>query len=115
MKNMINEIPTYYDLKYAESSKIFEAEQIKGLSPDEIQKAESFYKLITEKLENGETIDEGILGSIAGGIVGGLAGPVIMKSICKILGINEMGPLGSLLCSRLVTTSVGVVLGNKVN
>ena len=30
-----------------------------------------------------------------------------MKAICKALGVDEKGPLGSLLTSRLVLTAIG--------
>lgn len=107
----MKEIPTYYDLKYAETSKIFEAEHIKGLSPDEISEGEKLYHDLVEKLENGEEIDEGLLGSIIGGATGLLIGPAIGKAICKVLGIDEKGHFGKLLTSRLVTTALGIALG----
>ena len=107
----MKEIPTYYDLKYAKTSKIFEAEQIQGLSPDQIQEGERVYKLLVEKLENGEDVDEGFLGALAGGAVGALVGPAIGKAICKVLGIDPAGALGKLMTSRLVTTALGITLG----
>jgi hypothetical protein len=106
-------IPTYYDLKYSNSSKIFEAEEIKDLSPDQIQEGEKAYNTILEKLKNGETIDEGLLGSLVGGAAGALIGPAIGKAICRALGIDEKGVLGTMLCSRLVTTSIGIAVGNR--
>lgn len=107
----MKEIPTYYDLKYAESSMIFEAEQIKDLSPDKIEEAEDFYNKVVEKLEKGEELDEGLLGALAGGAVGALVGPAIGKAICKVLGIDEKGHLGKLMTSRLVTTALGIAIG----
>ena len=107
----MKEFPTYLDLKYAKGSKIFEAEQIKGMSPEQIQEAEKAYNLLVEKLQNGEEIDEGIFGAIIGGGLGMLAGPAIGKAICSVLGIKEDGPLGKLFTSRLVTTAMGVALG----
>ena len=106
-------IPTYYDLKYSSSSKIFESEEIKGLTPDQIQEGEKAYKLILEKLKNGEDLDEGILGAFIGGAAGALAGPAIGRAICRALGIDEKGVLGTMLTSRLVTTSIGIALGNR--
>ena len=106
-------IPTYYDLKYSNSSKIFESEEIKGLTPDQIQEGEKAYNIILEKLKNGEDLDEGLLGSLIGGAGGFLLGPAIGKAICKTLGIDEKGILGTMLCSRLVTTSLGIALGNR--
>ena len=107
----MKEIPTYYELKYNSTSKIFEAEQIKGLSPNEINEAEKIYKQLIEKLEKGEDIDEGLLGALTGGVVGALVGPTIGKAICRVLGIDEKGHLGKLLTSRLVTTALGIALG----
>ena len=109
-------IKTFYDIKYESGSKIFEAEKIDGfekLTPDQIQEGEKFYHLLVEKLQKGEEIDEGLLRAVAGGAIGLLAGPAIGKAICKALSIDEKGVLGTLLCSRLVTTSLGIALGLK--
>lgn len=105
------EFPSYYDLLYRSSSKIFESEKIKNLTPNQIQEAEKFYYKLVEKLEKGEELDEGVLGAIAGGVVGALVGPAIGKAICRVLGIDEKGHLGKLLTSRLVTTALGIALG----
>lgn len=105
------ELLTYYDMKYASTSKIFEAEQIKGLTPDQIQEGEKLYNTLVEKLEKGENIDEGLLGAIVGGAAGALVGPAIGKAICRVLGIEENGTLGKLMTSRLVTTALGIALG----
>jgi uncharacterized protein YcfJ len=102
---------TYYDIKYENSSKIFESELIKDLSPDQIQEAEKTYAMIVEKLNKGEEIDEGLLGSIVGGAAGFLIGPAIGKAMCTALGIKEDGVLGKLLTSRLVTTAMGIAIG----
>lgn len=107
----MKEFPTYYDVKYANSSKIFESEQIKGLSPDQILEAENMYNVLVEKLEKGEAIDEGLFGALVGGTVGALVGPTIGKAICSVLGVKEDGPLGKLLTSRLVSAAMGVTLG----
>jgi len=107
----MKELPTYYDLKYAQTSKIFEAEEIQGMAPDQIQEAEKAYAILVEKLENGEEIDEGLLGALAGGVVGALIGPAIGKAICKVLGIDQKGVMGKLMTSRLVTTALGIALG----
>ena len=105
------EIPSYYDIKYAQSSKIFEAHEVMGVSPEQLQEAEKAYYTILEKLNNGEEVDEGFLSSLAGGTVGFLAGPAIGRAICRALGIDEGGNLGKLLTSRLVTTAIGIALG----
>jgi len=107
----MKQFPTYNDLKYSKSSAIFESELIKDLSPQQIQDAENAYNILVEKLQKGEPIDEGILGTIVGGGLGLLAGPAIGKAICSVLGIKEEGPLGKLLTSRLVTTAMGIALG----
>lgn len=104
-------LPTYYDIKYASSSRIFEAEEVQGSSAEQIKEAEKVYDEIVEKLEAGEEIDEGLLGGLAGGAVGALAGPAIGKAICKVLGIDPKGNLGRLLTSRLVTTALGYAIG----
>jgi len=102
---------TYYEIKYSNSSKIFESEEIKDLLPDQIQAGEAAYYAIIEKLEKGENIEEGFLGGLIGGGIGMLAGPAIGRAICHVLGIKEDGALGKLLTSRLVTTAMGVALG----
>ena len=104
-------IPTYLELKLANSSKIFESEEIRGLSPDQIKLAENTFHKLVESLEKGEDIDEGLLGGLIGGGVGALVGPTIGRALCKVLGIDEQGHLGKLLTSRLVTTAMGFTLG----
>ena len=104
-------IPTYLDIKRAESSKIFEAEEIRGATDEELNEAEKTYEELVRRLENGEEIDEGLLGGLAGGAVGALAGPAIGRAICKVLGIDPKGNLGRLLTSRLVTTALGYAVG----
>lgn len=105
------ELLTYYDFKYQSSSKIFEGEEIKNLNPSEIKEAEATYFSIVEKLEKGEELDEGLLGSLVGGAAGALIGPAIGRAICKVLGIDTKGHLGKLMTSRLVTTAMGIALG----
>lgn len=104
-------LPTYSELKYQNSSRIFEAKEVQGLSESEIKEAEKKYQEIVEKLMNEEEIEEGFLGGLIGGAAGALAGPAIGRAICKALKIDEKGPLGKLLTSRLVTTAVGIALG----
>lgn len=110
----MKEFPTYYDLKRSDKkleSKIFEAEQIKNLSEEEIKEAEDFYNALVERLEKGEELDEGFWSAVAGGAAGALIGPAVGKAMCSVLGIKIDGPLGKLLTSRLVTTAMGVALG----
>jgi hypothetical protein len=109
--NEKDNIPTFFDLKYALSSKIFEAEEVMNTTPEQLQEAEKAYYTILDKLNKGEEIDEGFLGALAGGAVGALAGPSIGRAICRALGIDENGNLGKLLTSRLVTTAIGIALG----
>lgn len=68
---------------------------------------------LTEAKNNNMPLDEGLFGSIFGGLVGATAGPAIMKAVCKVLGIDENGSMGSLLTSRLVLTGLGAILGWK--
>lgn len=60
-----------------------------------------------------ELIDEGLLGSLVGGVIGATAGKSIMQCVCKALGINESGSLGSMLTSRMVLTAVGTQMGYR--
>jgi hypothetical protein len=108
----MTEFPTYLDIKLANTSKIFESEEIIGLTSEEIQEGEKNYNILLEKIQNGEEIDEGLLSSIVGGAAGFLLGPSIGKILCSVLGIKEEGVLGKLLTSRLVTTAMGVALGH---
>jgi hypothetical protein len=107
----MKEIPTFYEMKFAESSKIFESEDVMSLTPEQLNEAEQFYYKLVEKLEKKEELDEGLLGAIIGGAAGALVGPAIGKAICRILSIDENGHLGKLLTSRLVTTAMGLALG----
>lgn len=109
--NEAEEIPTYLDFKYALSSKIFEAQEVAGSTPEQLQAAEDTYNKIVESLQKGEEIDEGLLGALAGGAVGVLAGPAVGRAICSVLGIDPKGTLGRLLTSRLVTTALGYAIG----
>lgn len=107
----MEKFPTYNDLKFTNKSKIFEAEEIKGLSIEQIEEAEKAYNVLVEKLQKGEEVDEGLLGSIVGVAGGALLGPSIMKAITKALGIQENSPLYNLLTSKLILASIGYVLG----
>jgi hypothetical protein len=107
----MEDILTYYELKAFKPSKIFESEYTKDLTTPEILEGEQFYTNLVEKLQNGEDIEEGFFGAVAGGMAGALVGPAIGKAVCKVLGIEENGPLGKLLTSRLVSIAIGASLG----
>lgn len=104
-------LPTFNDIKYKKSSSIFEAHEIEGLNPIQINEAEQAYGQILDKINKGEELEEGFLSGLLGGAVGATVGPAIGRAICSVLGINENGTLGKLLTSRLVTTAMGIALG----
>jgi hypothetical protein len=66
---------------------------------------------LQEAKENGIPLEEGLLGGLIGGVAGATFGPSVMKAVCKALGIDERGPLGSLMTSRLILTAVGAKVG----
>lgn len=68
---------------------------------------------LQECKENNVPIDEGLFKAIFGGLGGATIGPPIMKGICKVLGIDERGSMGSLMTSRLTLTALGAYLGWK--
>ena len=61
--------------------------------------------------ENNTPINEGLFSAILGGITGVTFGPAIMKSLCKILGVDPKGQFGSLLTSRLVLGALATEVG----
>lgn len=68
---------------------------------------------LQEAKDNNIPVEEGLVGAIIGGVTGAALGPKVMKAICKALGINESGPLGNLMTSRLILTAVGTSVGWK--
>lgn len=74
---------------------------------------DSLIKRLQECKENNTPIDEGLFKAIFGGIGGATIGPPLMKGVCKVLGIDEKGSMGSLMTSRLTLTSLGAYLGWK--
>lgn len=68
---------------------------------------------LQEAKENNVPIEEGIIGAVVGGLAGATFGPKVMKAVCKALGVDEKGPFGSLLTSRLILTAVGTSMGWK--
>lgn len=105
---------------------LFEGVDTSKMNVNDIIKAKKLYNYIVEsaeiaKKENIEleqVIDnqvlEGLFGSILGGISGAVIGPSISKAICHVLGIDEKGLLGSLICSRVVLAALGGQLGYKL-
>ena len=81
---------------------------------EEEQLVQSLLESVESSKTPGQAIEEGILGGIVGGIAGATLAPAIMKTICKILGIQENGTLGQLLTSKLVLGAMGAQLGLKV-
>lgn len=68
---------------------------------------------LQEAKENDVPLEEGLLGAVVGGLAGATFGPKVMKAVCKALGVDEKGPFGSLLTSRLILTAVGTSVGWK--
>ena len=68
---------------------------------------------LQEAKENDIPLEEGIIGAVVGGLAGATFGPKVMKAVCKALGVDEKGPFGSLLTSRLILTAVGTSVGWK--
>ena len=56
-------------------------------------------------------IDEGMFSALLGGAAAAGFGPAVMRAICNALGIDERGPLGNLMCSRLILGTVGATMG----
>ena len=86
---------------------------------DEIQLNESEERMINEaaekiaeKIKNGETVDEGLFGSVVGGLTGVAIGPAIGRAICQALGITS-GLLYNLFNSRVFTSAVAAYIGYK--
>lgn len=86
---------------------------------DEIQLNESEERMINEaaeiiaeKIKSGETVDEGLFGSVVGGLTGAAIGPAIGRAICQALGITS-GLLYNLFNSRVFTSAVAAYIGYK--
>jgi cation transporter-like permease len=101
---------TYYDVKAANSSRIFESEEVMGMTATEISEAERLHDEIMKMIKEGN-VDEGLFGSLVGATAGALVGPAIGRAVCRALGVDENGALGKLLTSRLVTAAMGAALG----
>ena len=75
---------------------------------------EEIIQKLNEAKENGTPIDEGILGAIGGAVLGTAFGPKLGGAICKALGIDQKGALGSLITSRLVMGAIGTTMGWRI-
>lgn len=82
------------------------------LNESEMKKVNEAAEMIAEKIKSGETVDEGLFGTVVGGLTGVTIGPAIGRAICKALGITS-GLLYDLFNSRLFTTAVAAYIGFK--
>lgn len=80
---------------------------------EEQQAYDNLIQILQEAKANNTPIDEGLGKAILGGLAGATVGPAIMRAVCRVLGINETGPMGNLMTSRLVLTAMGGYLGWK--
>lgn len=60
-----------------------------------------------------ENLTEGLFGALVGGAAGMTVLPTIMKGLCKVLGVDDKGVLGTTLTSRLVLTTLCAHIGWK--
>lgn len=80
---------------------------------EEQQAYDNLIQILQEAKANNTPIDEGLGKAILGGLAGATVGPMIMKGVCSVLGINENGALGNLMTSRVILTALGGYLGWK--
>ena len=80
---------------------------------EEQQAYDNLIQILQEAKANNTPIDEGLGKAILGGLAGATVGPMIMKGVCDVLGINENGALGNLMTSRVILTALGGYLGWK--
>ena len=100
---------------------LFEGIDLSQYTPEEIMESKKVYDYIVEAnniakqegipFEN--VMDEGLFSSLITGAVSATVGQSIMKAICKCLGIDEKGTLGSLLTSKIVLAAMGAELGYR--
>ena len=100
---------------------LFEGIDLSQYTPEQIMESKKVYDYIVEANEIAkqegvpfeEVMDEGLFGALIGGAVSATVGQSIMKAICKCLGIDEKGTLGSLLTSKIVLAAMGAELGYR--
>ena len=80
---------------------------------EEQQAYDNLIQILQEAKANNTPIDEGLGKAILGGLAGATVGPMVMKGVCSVLGINENGALGNLMTSRVILTALGGYLGWK--
>ena len=91
----------------SDNNTLYEGLDLTQYTPKQIMDSKKLYNYIVES-------DEGIFSSLVGMAAGATIGPSIMKAVCKVLGIDERGTLGSLLTSRVVLAAMGSQLGFQV-
>lgn len=87
------------------------ANNMDNIQINESQLYDELIKNLQEAKNNEVLLHEGILTGLLGGAIGATVGPTIMKAVCNALGIDIKGPLGSLMTSRLILTTVGAKVG----
>lgn len=100
---------------------LFEGIDLTQYTPQQIMDSKKLYDYIVEsgeiaKSENvpmEEVMDEGLFSALLGSAVSATIGQSIMKAICKCLGVDEKGTLGSLLTSKLVLGALGAEMGYR--
>ena len=80
---------------------------------EEQQAYDNLIQILQVAKANNTPIDEGLGKALLGGLAGATVGPMIMKGVCSVLGINENGALGNLMTSRVILTALGGYLGWK--
>lgn len=81
---------------------------------NESQVYDDIIKSLQESKEQSKPIEEGLFTGLFAGAAAFTVGPTIMKAVANVLGIDLKGPLGSLMTSRLILTSVGAKLGYRI-
>ena len=95
------------------SDEVLDAMIIEAKNPSQPMLNEGKDELVDQMYEDylSGNLEEGLFGAIIGGIAGLTLGNKIGKLICKVLGIEESGPLGRLLTSKVIGTAIGIEIG----